>query len=317
MSFAAGIFLNPIAFYLISDWKWVVLVVFILPIIGAMLGFIYIVEDTPIELIAYETAEGIHTAFLRIAKWNRRDEHGLTLEAVREIKDEYDENQKKNHSQVFSIIDLYRYKSLRANIIPLGALKFMMMFIFYAPGLLLSQFDLNIYINGVVNAASQLCGIPIQGFLLRYPRKFTIYLLFGMSAMFAVGMYLSQVLSNHSQAGQVIQSVLLFFYRISCTIASFIVVVMLNETYRAQVRNLAIFVNISFGRASTLFVPFVVSFCSVTHIPFLLLLAICSLSGSGMACFANETFGTPPPEMIEEVKIKEHNYKHYSVEKDE
>lgn len=56
MSFAAGIFLNPIAFYLINDWKWVVLVVFILPIIGAMWGFIYIVEDTPIELIAYETA---------------------------------------------------------------------------------------------------------------------------------------------------------------------------------------------------------------------------------------------------------------------
>lgn len=169
------------------------------------------------------------------------------------------------------------------------------MFIFYAPGLLLNQFDLNIYINGVVNAASQLCGIPIQGFLLRYPRKFNSYLLFGCSAVFAVAMYLSQELSNHSQAGQVIQSIFLFFYRISCTIASFIVVVMLNETYPAQIRNLAIFVNISFGRASTLFVPFVVSFCSVTHIPFLLLMAICSLAGAGITCFAKESFGTPPP----------------------
>lgn len=79
LSFSAGIFLNPLAFYLIYDWKWVVLVVFILPIIGAMLGFIYIVEDTPIELIAYETAEGIHAAFMRIAKWNGITDHGLTL----------------------------------------------------------------------------------------------------------------------------------------------------------------------------------------------------------------------------------------------
>lgn len=236
---------------------------------------------------------------------------------MREIKDEYDENQEKNHSRVFSIIDLYRFKSLRANIIPLGTLKFMMMFIFYAPGLLLNQFDMNIYVNGVINAASQLCGIPIQGFLLLYPRKFNNYLLFGLSAVFAVGMYLAQEISNHSQTGKVIQSVVLFFYRISCTIASFIVVVMLNETYPAQIRNLAIFVNISFGRASTLFVPFVVSFCSVTHTPFLLLLAICSLSGAGITCFTNETFGIPPPEMIEEVKIKEHYYKHYSVEQED
>jgi predicted membrane channel-forming protein YqfA (hemolysin III family) len=111
--------------------------------------------------------------------------------------------------------------------------------------------------------------------------------------------------------------VLLFFYRISCTIASFIVVVMLNETYPAQVRNLAIFVNISFGRSSTLLVPFVPAFCAATHIPFLLMLAGVSMLGAGVTCFATETHGIPPPEMIEEVKILEHSYKHYHIEKDE
>jgi hypothetical protein len=64
-----------------------------------------------------------------------------------------------------------------------------MMFIYYAPGLLLDQFDMNIYINGLVNALSQLCGVPIQELLLRTSRKFSNYLLFILSAVFAVGMW--------------------------------------------------------------------------------------------------------------------------------
>lgn len=69
---------------------------------------------------------------------------------------------------MFSIVDLVRYKSLRAHIIPLGILKFLMMFIYYAPGLLLNEFDMNIYVNGLVNAASQVIGIPVQYFLIRF-----------------------------------------------------------------------------------------------------------------------------------------------------
>jgi hypothetical protein len=64
--------------------------------------------------------------------------------------------------RVFSIVDLVRYGSLRRHLIPLGALKFLMMFIYYAPGLLLNQFAMSIYANGVVNAVSQIVGIPLQ-----------------------------------------------------------------------------------------------------------------------------------------------------------
>jgi hypothetical protein len=98
-------------------------------------------------------------------------------------------------------------------------------------------------------------------------------------------------------------NVMLLIYRMSCTIVTFIVAVMINETYPAQVRNLTIFVNNLFGRCSILLVPFVASFCQTTHIPFLLLLAGSSLIGSFTTCFTNETLGIPPPEMIEEVKI--------------
>jgi hypothetical protein len=280
-----GIIINPAAFYFIHDWKWVALLVFILPIIIALLGFILVVENTPIELIAYNTPEEIHASFMRIAKWNRVSEDVLTLESVREIKEEYDENQRKKHARVFSIVDLVRYKSLRSHLLPLGVLKFIMMFIYYAPGLLLNQFDMSIYVNGVVNGFAQICGIPVQHFLLKFQRKFSSYLLFTSSAVFAVGMWVAQELGEDH--GSPVQSVLLFFYRICCTIVSFIVVVMLNETYPAQVRNLAIFVNISFARSATLLVPFVVSFCKVTHIPFLLLLSGSSLIGTFATCFTD------------------------------
>lgn len=314
LSFALGIFLNPLAFYLIYDWRWVALLVFILPTLAAAIGFLLVVENTPIELIAYSSPEQIHAAFLRIAAWNRTEEHGLTLSGVREIKEEYDENQRKKHARVFTIVDLVRYKSLRAHILPLGALKFLMMFIYYAPGLLLNQFNLDIYVNGLVNALSQLAGIPIQQLLLQYERKMSSYLLFTCSAVFAVGMWLVKDLAEGEGASTAASVVLLFLYRICCTIVSFIVVVMLNETYPAQVRNLAIFVNISFGRSATLLVPFVVSFCETTRIPFLLLLAAVSLLGTATTCATTETQGVPPPEMIEEVRIQEHHFKHYHVE---
>ena len=93
---------------------------------------------------------------------------------------------------MFSIIDIFKFDSLRAHIIPLGALKFVMMFIFYAPGILLGQFAMNMYVNGFVNGLSQLSGIPLQLWLLQYPRKYVTYLLFAWSAVFAVAMFISK-----------------------------------------------------------------------------------------------------------------------------
>ncbi len=106
----------------------------------------------------------------------------------------------------------------------------MMMFIYYAPGLLLDQFAMNIYVNGFVNALSQLCGIPFQIWLLKFPRKKVTYLLFVSSAIFAVAMFISAELCSDCAPGQTTfaEGLFLFLYRICCTVVSFVVVVMLN-----------------------------------------------------------------------------------------
>lgn len=134
---------------------------------------------------------------MRIAKLNRKTDHGITIEGISELKDEYDANQKSKHNKIFTIPDLIRFKSLRGNLLPLGFLKFMSMFIYYAPGLLLDQFSLTIYINGLVNAASQLVAIPFQFIAIsRFPRKTSLYFIFLLSSAFAVGMYLVDRYSN-------------------------------------------------------------------------------------------------------------------------
>lgn len=43
-----GTLVNPISFYFIYNWKLVAIFVFILPIVIALLGFIFFVENTPI-----------------------------------------------------------------------------------------------------------------------------------------------------------------------------------------------------------------------------------------------------------------------------
>jgi len=65
-----------------------------------------------------------------------------------------------------------------------------MMFIYYAPGLLLDQFSMSIYINGLVNALSQLVAIPFQYIAIsQFNRKNANYLFFFSSALVVLIMY--------------------------------------------------------------------------------------------------------------------------------
>ena len=63
LSFATGILLNALVFYFIDNWRIISITFFILPIVVAILGFVFWVEDTPIELVAYKKPEDILAAF--------------------------------------------------------------------------------------------------------------------------------------------------------------------------------------------------------------------------------------------------------------
>ena len=314
ISFAVGTAINPIAFYFILDYRQILIYVFLLPVIITLIGFYFIVENTPIELIAADDYNETYNAFMRIAKWNGVTDHGLTLEGVKEIKDEYDENQRKKHAKVFSIVDIVRFKSLRSQLFPMGANRFIIAFLFFAPALLLNQFQLNIYIDGLIIAFSKLWALLVQYILIKTKRRTANYILFSATLFFAIGIYLSETLC-HNCENNIVQTIFNFGYRVTSSALSFMVILISNEFYPAQVRNLGAVTVTTIGRSSILLVPFVAQFCTMIHLNFFILLCILAILGMIVTYFMAETFGIPAPEMIEEVEMGEHHYQHYEINK--
>jgi hypothetical protein len=68
---------------------------------------------------------------------------------------------------MLSIIDLFRYKSLRSQLFPMCSLRFIVMFLYYVPALQLGEFDIDIYTNGLLSALTKLAVLPIQYYLLK------------------------------------------------------------------------------------------------------------------------------------------------------
>lgn len=93
------------------------------------------------------------------------------------------------------------------------------------------------------------------------------------------------------------------------------VILISNEFYPAQVRNLGTVTVTTIGRSSILLVPFVSQFCTMIHLNFFLLLSILAVLGMIVTYFMAETFGIPAPEMIEEVEMGKHHYQHYEISK--
>ncbi len=233
---------------------------------------------------------------------------------MKEIKDEYDENQRKKHAKVFSIIDIFRFKSLRSQLFPMGANRFIIAFLFFGPALLLDKFQLNIYIDGLVIAFSKLWAMLAQYLLIKIPRRTANYILFTATLIFAIGLYLSQELC-HNCENNIVQTIFNFGYRVTTSVLSFMVILISNEFYPAQVRNLGTVTVTTIGRSSILLVPFIVNFCNLIHLDFFLLLCILAVLGMIVTYFMVETFGIPAPEMIEEVEMGEHHYQHYEIKK--
>jgi hypothetical protein len=97
----------------------------------------------------------------------------------------------KKHAKVFSIIDLFRYKSLRSQLFPICGLRFIVFFLYYVPALQLGEFDINIYLNGLLSALTKLAVVPIQYYLLQMERKTMGYAFFIIGAVLCLGIYFS------------------------------------------------------------------------------------------------------------------------------
>ena len=72
------------------------------------------IQETPADLIVNCQPQAILAALQKIATVNGREhQHGLTLEEVTLIKEEYDCNQRSKQTVTVRVLDLLRFPSLR------------------------------------------------------------------------------------------------------------------------------------------------------------------------------------------------------------
>ena len=75
---------------------------------------------------------------MRIAAINQETEHNLTRDEIQIVYEAYHKNQRnKEHGYFFTFVDIIRYPSLRIDFLKHGLSFFALMFLLYAPVLLL------------------------------------------------------------------------------------------------------------------------------------------------------------------------------------
>ena len=81
--FSIGALYDVLLFYIIPDYKVVLMYFFGIPILGLIVVFGLFLKDTPISLITKQTPEEAYKSFMYIAKINKKVDVDLTLDDVK------------------------------------------------------------------------------------------------------------------------------------------------------------------------------------------------------------------------------------------
>lgn len=199
---------------------------------------------------------------MRIAERNKVSNHDITLEEMTIVYERYHDNQlKKDHAHFFTFIDLLRFESLRTDFFKVGFSFFILMFLLYAPVLLLDKLFSNIFLNGIINGLSQFITLPVLSIIIpKLSRRVGIMTMFGSFTVFT----LFQFFINKQDCltcNSVIQDIfiLIFFFtaRFFINLSSNFFVCIMNETFPAQIRSISPLAIVGVGRLSTLTIPFI------------------------------------------------------------
>ena len=119
-----------------------------------------------------------------MAKMNEK-EFDLSEMELKKIKIDYEEHLKgKTHlvDKHFSVLDLFRYKSLRSMTLILIFIQVLVIFGFFAPILMLEKFHLSLFFNGFVLGLSEFIAYPVCYFTIStMKRRTTAYLCFSLT----------------------------------------------------------------------------------------------------------------------------------------
>jgi hypothetical protein len=135
-----------------------------------------------------------------------------------------------------------------------------LMFLLYAPALLLQQISSNIFVNGAINGVSQFATIPFLPFLnANVSRRKGMMGMFACATFFTLLQYFlnpSGCTNCHQGAVAVLLMVFFFASRFFVNLVSNFFLSVGNESFPAQVRSICYLAVVGVGRVCTLMIPY-------------------------------------------------------------
>ena len=114
--YGLGVLINVLWFYVIGDWQIIYGACYFIPLVVVICCFMVFVRDTPMCLVMRNHSAKALKSFKYIGRMNGK-ECGITLEELAKIKASYELKLKgemhQEKKKTFTILDLFRYKSLR------------------------------------------------------------------------------------------------------------------------------------------------------------------------------------------------------------
>jgi MFS family permease len=308
--YGLGVLSNVGWYYFVGDWQLIMALFYFAPSVIVTAAVVFFVRDTPICLVTRNSPTKALLAFKHIAKFNKVESLHLTVEEIDNIKEAYSQSSnERGGSQKqsrFSVVDLFRFKSLRGMTLMLILLQCTIIFEFYAPALMLDAFQLNIFINGLVVGVSEIIAYPICFYLIMRTRRQTVaYVCF--AANFLCSVLLIFLWDQGSEQAPDIGSsigvlLLIFVFRFAISVEYTFFYVYFNELYPTQVRVLGTgLVSLSGGIMVTV-APELIDSCIQGGFPVMILFAVLSAASCFFSYKLPETFQKTPPDVVEELR---------------
>lgn len=177
----------------------------------------------------------------------------------------------------FTVVDLFKYKSTRFITILLSVVFCIICISFYAPSLMLSQFDFDFFINGLAIGISQLTAYIGTFFIVeRARRKLLANVCFGVT--FACAFILFFVWDQGSDektstAQQAIIMLLIFLFQLAISVEFTVFYVYENELYPTQARVIGTSIVSLIGEGVVIFAEAFLDLCFEYDIPVMIIFA--------------------------------------------
>jgi hypothetical protein len=243
--------------------------------------------------------------FEQIAKMNGL-ECGLLEEEIIDAKEHYDFSIEKANMKKFTVVDLFKYKSTRWITLLLCILFCTICMSFYAPSLMLNEFDLDIFINGLAVGISQLLAYMGTFFIVeRARRKLLANLCFGVTMACAVALIFVWDQGSEetpSTGEQVANLILIFLFQLAISVEFTVFYVYENEIYPTQARVIGTSVVSLVGEGVVIFAEPILDLCFEEGIPVMIIFAVLAAICIGINIQLPETFRKVPEELILEFR---------------